>query len=1756
MRKTILSILLLALLLSISSLSFAAATVFIGGGTGAISYMPIRGSYVYSYTQQIYAQSLIDFSGKISKIRFFYVNGSMSNSSDWTIYMGHTSKTAFVGTNDWIPAANLTQVFSGDVSSLVPAENSWMEIPLQNYFDYNNIDNLVIAVDENAPGHNAPAVNWGTFPNGNDTTYGYYSDGYNPNPSFPPSANYRSNQLNRTQLVFLDRPLTPLITYPLYSQAEMVNGQTLRWTLPEESDPATSYDVVIDGSTVSINHADNYYHLSDLSEGQHSFNIRARNAAGNSSYTATMYLNITAGTVVGTEMNEQDFPFNVFYGHGRSLGLYRSDETGGYGYVNSLGWDVKTAMNTTVPYKIYLMNTTATSLYNFSSTWDDFTTAATLVKEGEYIFSRTGWHHFEFDVPFLYDSGNLLIGVETNYGGYGAGYYNRPKFFYSAYQNLHRYWLADGDTPEGNGQVHSYRPNLLIRTSPPVPLTPEFTYPSTNNTLLSNGNLLRWQLPEGSFPATGYDVYLDGWLVSHNQPVASYPLSGLSPGTHNCVVVARNAAGPSDLSSTRYFDVIEGTIIGAGNNQHVEPFNAWYGFGRSVSLYTYAQVGLSDFITDIGWNVAQPGSAPVPYKIWARTTPLTSLDNISWTWEDFTSGATMVKEGTYTFNSTGWHIFELDIPFWIGTSNLLIGVETNYGDDGAGVGNYPRFHYTTFTPYRHLRWRADHEPPSGTGSPNQYLSNVYLISSPRISNYPYFEGFETGQADKNRLQGWRQVLDGGKARHWKTNSSLSSYNRTPRNGSFNATLQWNGNAWLMKPFWFEETGAYQIEIWARQDGSNPDNASIGIYLGDNATVADMIYPVKPQTGLTNGDYQLILGNFYINEPGTYWLGIHGIINYDPYYISLDDIVVQKSQGLGFSVGYDDTYNAHNGYPAVYGGFYKNAREQYILVPGELLSVASQMLLRNICFIVQNLNGCGPLKDFTISMGSTDATEFENNTFFEDLTEVFHAESYQPRAGENYHELTTPFYWDGVSSLVMQVSFGMNTGYTANTSTYYSTTPVNRTLFFRSDYTEWDTVSQGTLSNKRPNMSLQFTSPMVGPAAAPILTYPADNATELPQAGFELKWRPDMNSGGAPTSYTVYLATNPAEIYSQHSWTTTATSLDPTLQDGVNFVLGQQYYWTVKAVNSYGEAVAATHSFTIQATLPHITCPWTENFDSVGSGEMPAGWTVIASHSGTDYRGWVTSTGYDATSQPNVALVRYHPTYPKDEWMITPPISMEAGHSYRINFNLKAPGWGETPEALAVHWATEPTVAAMTSNAALYDNDQLFYSDWTEERLLFTPPATGLYHFGWHAKSVADVLNLMVDDINIFEAFAADLEAIEISSPRYTQVGSTINFQVKVMNVGSQPQSNYTIYIKSQVSGMVVAQQLITDTINPMETLVHTLSWTSTGCGYLEPYAEVVLAADQDTSNNITPPICLNIFPADTAYLPIGATEDVQAITYSPFNAVYKASVAETVYLASEIQATAGRIWGLVYFNDFNVDRNLPVKIWMKNTDATDMNGGWPDLDDYTLVYEGNIDCPAGTNEVFVPVTPFNYTGGNLSIRTHKAFENTWNNYNYWLATPDTNYPDRTRYFHSDTQDAVVPHNPEPGTVRSNVPNVIVVMVEPNLVTTVPAPQVDFTLSGTDAALTWELIPYAHSYKVYASENPYTFGAGPDATVYTNSATLPAGGLKGFYRVTANTYRDYPARYRDMLSSILQNGYTVADDDSDRKVDRREFIKKP
>lgn len=156
--------------------------VQIGDGTGTKREFPIDTLYEYSYTQTIYPQIDINRAGNIETIAWHYNGHSAIGPDDVKIYMGHTSRVDFGPSwgeeaPAWISLEELTLVYDGTLS--FPAIDGWASFALDIPFNYNNIDNLVIAVDENSPGD-----------------YGHGKQFYITNSSIYPSINYGSDSIN------------------------------------------------------------------------------------------------------------------------------------------------------------------------------------------------------------------------------------------------------------------------------------------------------------------------------------------------------------------------------------------------------------------------------------------------------------------------------------------------------------------------------------------------------------------------------------------------------------------------------------------------------------------------------------------------------------------------------------------------------------------------------------------------------------------------------------------------------------------------------------------------------------------------------------------------------------------------------------------------------------------------------------------------------------------------------------------------------------------------------------------------------------------------------------------------------------------------------------------------------------------------------------------------------------------------------------------------------------------------------------------------------------------------------------------------------------------------------------------------------------------------------------------------------------------------------------------------------------------------
>ncbi len=151
-------------LLNVVSANNREITVGIGNGELLYTTLPFYVDENYSYSQQIYLQSEINLNGfQVEKIIFTSGNGEAFLDNNVVIYLGHTKMDYFSSTSSWIPLDQFTEVYNGPVYTPATGE---IEIQLYTPFYYNNIDNLVMAYDENTPGNPGSFQPW--------CAYGWY----------------------------------------------------------------------------------------------------------------------------------------------------------------------------------------------------------------------------------------------------------------------------------------------------------------------------------------------------------------------------------------------------------------------------------------------------------------------------------------------------------------------------------------------------------------------------------------------------------------------------------------------------------------------------------------------------------------------------------------------------------------------------------------------------------------------------------------------------------------------------------------------------------------------------------------------------------------------------------------------------------------------------------------------------------------------------------------------------------------------------------------------------------------------------------------------------------------------------------------------------------------------------------------------------------------------------------------------------------------------------------------------------------------------------------------------------------------------------------------------------------------------------------------------------------------------------------------------------------------------------------------------
>src|SRR5690606_26520172 len=128
-----------------------------------------------------------------------------------------------------------------------------------------------------------------------------------------------------------------------------------------------------------------------------------------------------------------------------------------------------------------------------------------------------------------------------------------------------------------------------------------------------------------------------------------------------------------------------------------------------------------------------------------------------------------------------------------------------------------------------------------------------------------------------------------------------------------------------------------------------------------------------------------------------------------------------------------------GYPCPMQDYYEASRAQYLWQASELTGAGmSAGFIHAIKWEVVTLGSAGLIESYQIKIGTTTTNSLSSSSWEDVPNIVFNMADYQPVAGINTFTLPTPFFWNGVDNLIVEVCSGEPGNATGN---WYTRSPV-------------------------------------------------------------------------------------------------------------------------------------------------------------------------------------------------------------------------------------------------------------------------------------------------------------------------------------------------------------------------------------------------------------------------------------------------------------------------------------------------------------------------------------------------------------------------------------------------------------------------------------------------------------------------------------------------------------------------------------------
>jgi hypothetical protein len=278
---------------------------------------------------------------------------------------------------------------------------------------------------------------------------------------------------------------------------------------------------------------------------------------------------------------------------------------------------------------------------------------------------------------------------------------------------------------------------------------------------------------------------------------------------------------------------------------------------------------------------------------------------------------------------------------------------------------------------------------------------------------------------------------------------------------------------------------------------------------------------------------------------------------------------------------------------------------------------------------------------------------------------------------------------------------------------------------------------GTLQNNKQAYSLiisgieEYT---VVPECVDHMTNPVDGGVDAFLNQW-VEWYPAFYA----SSYNVYFGTDggglttPINVYNGENFTTNGFThyLEPSTT----------YYLQIVPVNNVGEALGCNtiYSFTTMASInayPHL-----ETMTNITVPQLPQYWQSIDNSDGV----WQsTKLGGHTDTKSMICVTEGFAETDFDNWVISPPFTVENGKEYYISYYYSSFFPGHTEE-LTLYWGETPYIEDLDN--IVFQDLEISNTAWLNGTGLVEPGYTGEMFLGFHLTSTAGI-GVMLDDIMV------------------------------------------------------------------------------------------------------------------------------------------------------------------------------------------------------------------------------------------------------------------------------------------------------------------------------------------------------------------------------------------------------------------------